>query len=302
MKTRVTTLWFLETESPVRAIRDNSSDPGFARRLLSRLYPKATITSLGAFPLNRSASAGSGEIYIGSYPGVTVVQSCEPEPILPSAIDSRWLGLVATPVVLAFTFDPETGISGFGRWENDRLIRSFSASGDRIAEDEGIPQPLERSFWAGEYPPDDRQPDNPLALPFDPAVLVRHAQREWLGFELTPDSADLEVHGFATDGRREVRQHRSGKPGAHVGPGAARAEQFGGRRDSDAYYDDYERIDGGGTNKPPAKREQSPLAEVASHARSAFGALQRKASEVAERLSGHGTSSGDSGSATSKRP
>ena len=50
--------------------------------------------------------------------------------------------------------------------------------------------------------------DDPLALPFAPGALLHAAHRHWLGFDLDPGGLDVPVHGFATDGRREVRPHR----------------------------------------------------------------------------------------------
>ena len=221
----VATFWYLATDDPAAPIRaGHPSDPGFARRLLSRLFPTVTVASLGAFPLNRSASAGQGEIYVGSYPGLTVVQTPVEGPVVPSAAADAWLRLVEAPVVLLFAQDPEDGVSGFARWESGRLIRAFAGADDRIVEDEGMPLPFERPYWAGEFPPDGAA-DNPLALPFSPSSLLHAAHRDWLGFDLEPGGLDVPVHGFATDGRREVRQHTPpAGPALHVVGMPGRAE------------------------------------------------------------------------------
>ena len=95
---------------------------------------------------------------------------------------------------------------------------------DRIVEDEGMPLPFERPYWAGEFPL-DRAADNLLALPFSPSSLLHAAHREWLGFDLEPGGLDVPVHGFATDGRREVRQHTPlAGPALHVVGMPSRAE------------------------------------------------------------------------------
>ncbi|MDV8001013.1 DUF6928 family protein [Rhodococcus sp. IEGM 1408] len=250
----VATFWYLGTDDPAAPIRSGRpSDPGFARRLLSRLFPTVTVVSLGAFPLNRSASAGPGEIYVGSFPGLTVVQTLVDSPVLPSATDATWLRLVEAPTVLLFSHDPDTGVSGFARWESGRLARSFAAADDRIVEDEGMPLPFELPYWAGEFPLADAG-DNPLALPFSPSSLLHAAHRAWLGFDLEPGGLDVPVHGFATDGRREVRQHTPpvgpalhvvGMPGRAELHAANRREAGSGDRDdnpSSPYVDDdYER-------------------------------------------------------------
>lgn len=225
MPRHVTTYWYIDTEDPADPIRSGlPSDPGFARRLLSRLFPTITVASLGSFPLNRSASTGPGEIYLGSFPGLTVVQTHVDGPLLPSATDEKWLHLVEVPTVLTFSHGVDSGVSGFARWEHGRLTRAFAGADDRIVEDEGMPLPFERPYWAGEFPLPGHD-DVPLALPFAPSALLHAAHREWLGFDLDPGGLDVPVHGFATDGRREVRQHRPpAGPAVHVVGGASRAE------------------------------------------------------------------------------
>ena len=252
----VATFWYLNSEDPAAPIRSGiPSDPGFARRLLSRLYPTVTVVSLGAFPLNRSASTGAGEIYIGSFPDLTVLQTPVDGPVKPSTADKTWLRLVDAPVVLLFAHDPESGVSGFARWEYGRLVRSFAGADDRIVEDEGMPLPFERPFWAGEYPIDGAD-HTPLALPFSPSSLLHAAHRDWLGFDLDPGGLDVPVHGFATDGRREVRQrniptgpalHVVGSPGraelhaANLRNGAQGGDGSDDDRSSPYVHDDYER-------------------------------------------------------------
>lgn len=256
MAHHVATFWYLDSDDPSAPIRaGRPSDPGFARRLLSRLYPTVTPASLGAFPLNRSASAGPGEIYVGSFPGVTLLQTPIEGPIRPSTTDETWRRLVEAPVVLAFSHDPDTGVSGFARWESGRLVRSFAGADDRIVEDEGMPLPFERPYWSGEFPLENAE-DTALALPFSPTALLHAAHRDWLGFDLDPGGLDVPVHGFATDGRREVRQHRPPEgPAVHVvgSPGraelhaanlreAAAARDRGERPSSPYEDDDYERL------------------------------------------------------------
>ena len=254
MDRHVATFWYLSTDNPAALFTTGTrSDPGFARRLLSRLHPTVTVASLGTFPLNRSATAGPGEIYIGSFPGLTVVQTPLDGPVLPSRTDKVWLKLVEAPVVLAFSHDPETGVHGFARWESGELVRSFAAADDRIVEDEGIPQPFERPYWAGEFPLEGAD-DNPLALPFSSSALLHAAHRAWLDFDLERGGLDVPVDGFATDGRREVRQHTPTGPAFHLAGMPGRAERNAAARreagddpddvagDSPYDDDDYERI------------------------------------------------------------
>jgi hypothetical protein len=289
----VATFWYLGTEDPAAPIRaGRPSDPGFARRLLSKLHPTVTVASLGAFPLNRSASTGPGEIYVGSFPGLTVVQTLLDEPVLPSATPDTWLRLVEAPTVLLFSHDPDTGVSGFARWESGRLVRSFAGADDRIVEDEGMPLPFERPYWAGEFPLDSAT-DSPLALPFSPSSLLHAAHRDWLGFDLEPGGLDVPVHGFATDGRREVRQHTPPMgPAVHVVGSPGRAELYaaarrdagadgdrGGDRSHPYVDDDYERA----PLTPAVARAASPLSTAVRRAAGAAGAAVRRAGAAVNR-------------------
>lgn len=248
MSHHVTTFWHVATETPAQAFTVGAhADPGFPRRLLSKLYPKATISSLGEFPLNRSASAGPGEIYIGSFPGLTVVQTAESDALRPSQIDDKWIALAGSPDVYSFAFDADSEVSAFAHWRDGKLQRSFSAAQNRIVEDEGIPCEFELPFWSGEK---KHESTDPLALPFDPAELLHAAHTFWLGFDLSPDGLDVPVLGYATDGRREVRattppagpaMHISGEAGhAEI---AARPEpaRDSGEASSPYAHDDYER-------------------------------------------------------------
>ena len=271
----VSTFWYLNTEDPAAPIRSGTpSDPGFARRLLSKLFPTVTVASLGAFPLNRSASTGPGEIYVGSFPGLTVVQTPVEAGLRPSETDEKWLRLVEAPTVLAFSHDPESGVSGFARWESGKLVRSFAGADDRIVEDEGMPLPFERPYWAGEFPLTEHA-DDPLALPFAPEALLHAAHRDWLGFDLEPGGLDVPVHGFATDGRREVRQHRPPTgPAVHLMGGPGRAELHAA-----AQRDAARGSAGSGDPSSPYEDDDYERTPASAHGGgSALGALRRVAS------------------------
>ena len=250
MSPHVTTFWHVATETPAQAFTVGASaDPGFPRRLLSKLYPTATISSLGEFPLNRSASAGVGEIYIGAFPGLTVVQTAESDALRPSQIEDKWIALTGAPDVYSFAYDAENSVSAFAHWHEGKLVRSFSAAENRIVEDKGLPREFELPFWSGDKP---QTSTDPLALPFDPAELLHAAHSFWLGFELSPEGLDVPVLGYATDGRREVRathppagpaMHLTGESGqAEIADTASQAPEVDATVSGSPYsHDDYER-------------------------------------------------------------
>ena len=59
------TIWCVSTAHPRDVFaNDPAPDRGFGRKLLAQLNPQWPVTHMGDFPLNRSTSAGHGEIYI----------------------------------------------------------------------------------------------------------------------------------------------------------------------------------------------------------------------------------------------
>lgn len=293
MPHHVTTLWHVATESPAQAFTTGvPADPGFPRRILSKLYPTATISQLGEFPLNRSASAGEGEIYIGAFPGLTVIQTAECDALRPSSIDEKWVDLVGAPDVYAFAFDAESEVSAFAHWSGGTLQRSFSAADNRIVEDEGIPAGFELPFWSGERPQEHPE-DDPLALPFSPSELLSAAHTAWLGFELSPDGLDVPVLGYATDGRREVRAaHPPAGPAMHLSSAAGHAEID--EEDDDSSSDTASSTAGDGVSSPyahddyerSAAADGQPLRESARAAASRAREAGALAAHGARRLAG----------------
>ncbi|MEH6380457.1 MAG: hypothetical protein V7768_01885, partial [Dietzia cercidiphylli] len=134
--------------------------------------------------------------------------------------------------------------------------------------------------------PLDSGADTPLALPFAPSSLLHAAHRDWLGFDLSPGGLDVPVHGFATDGRREVRQ-RTAPTGAavHVVGSPGRAELHaantrdagagsgGGSPSSPYAEDDYER----GPLVPAVARASSPVAGAVRRIAGVVGDTVRRA-------------------------
>lgn len=287
MSHHVTTFWHVATESPAQAFTTGlPADPGYPRRLLSKLYPKATISHIGEFPLNRSASAGEGEIYIGSFPGLTVIQTSESDALRPSQIEDKWIAIADAPNVYSFAFDAESEVSAFAHWEDGKLQRSFSAAANRIVEDEGMPAGFELPFWSGERPQEGV--DDPLALPFSPAELLSTAHESWLGFELSPDGLDVPVLGYATDGRREVRaEHPPAGRAMHLSGAAGHAEiaeeaDSPTSEDEDASpyeHDDYERAVT--AKEQPVRESARAAAEKAREAGSMAARGARKLARLA---------------------
>lgn len=221
------TLWYITTANPKAVLaKGPKADRGFGRKLLNMLNPLWTITPIGQFPLNRSAHVSPGEFYIGGYPRLTVIQTVIDNATTLSTIPRRLLSVVAAADTYAYAIDEETGLGGIAHWRGTTLKRSFVATRNRIYEDYGIPEPFESPFWAMDA-------SSGLDLAFDPIDLVKAAQVGWLGFEVSESGPEINVVGYAIDGRNEPKI----SPAATTQTQSTKEEE-----DLDTYdgYDDYE--------------------------------------------------------------
>ena len=199
----VLTLWYVTAEDPAAILRtEPKADRGFGRKFLAQLNPKLPVTPIGQFPLNRSAQAGDSEYYIGGYPGVTVVQTViEEDQLVLSQLPDSLLNAVPALEIYAFATQEGTGYAGFAHWTAGSLKRCLCGTRFNVMEDTGLPEPFEAPYWAGEK----YEPVGGISLPFEPRGIMEAAQSYWLGIDINTDGPDLDVVGYATDGRPEPK-------------------------------------------------------------------------------------------------
>lgn len=215
MPASVSTLWYVDAPDPAAVLRTARPDRDTAQTLLRRLFPEQSAIPLGRVPLGQAAGGNSdgettqdGEaarVFVGSFPGVTVV--CSPDLKLrrPSALPERWLHMLASEHTYLVVSDPPGAWGAFGAWERGTLRRAFGASTVEFFEDEGIPFVWERPFWAGEHPINwpAQVPPHPQSLPFHPRRLVESANAAFVGYRYVGRTADeldpnaIEVWSFA---------------------------------------------------------------------------------------------------------
>ncbi len=231
------TLWFVTANDPAPVLEaEPRADRGFGRKYLAQLNPAWPVTPIGAFPLNRSEPADVAEFYVGGYPGVAVVQTWVEGVERLSDLSEELMSSLPADRIFAFAVNEKHEYGGFARWERGVLKRSLCAVSQWIIEDVGLPDYFEADYWAGEK----SQQRGGLHLPFIPMDIVKGAERAWLGVDVSPDGPDIEVVGFAVDGRPEPKVLDPGgrQPGrltdltedsaAKLGLGATRGD-----------YDDY---------------------------------------------------------------
>lgn len=208
----VSTLWYVDAPDPAAVLRNSTPDRDTAHALVTRLHPDRHVTAGGRATLAQVA-AGKGPddtefddntVFVGSFPGVTVVCSRELIHRRPSAVDANWLHTLASENTYLIVSDAAGGWGSFAAWERGTLRRAFGAGAIEFYEDEGIPFLWERPYWSGEHPmrwPAGSVP-HPEALPFHPRRLVEAANAAWLGFryvgrtEGEPEPSGIDVWSF----------------------------------------------------------------------------------------------------------
>jgi hypothetical protein len=201
---RASTIWYVDAPDPVSVLRARPApDADAAHALVRQLHPETTAVPLPSSSLDLSAAPGEREVFVGTYPGVTVICSRHLARKRPSTIDGSWTRPLASEHTYLVCSEDGVPWGSFAHWERGELRRSFSATTSLIHENSGLPLVWERSYWAGEHPPPrsfDGFPD-PLSLPFHPGEFSDAANLQWLGFGHASDdgelsAADLTVCGF----------------------------------------------------------------------------------------------------------
>ncbi|MEX3516737.1 hypothetical protein VVR26_04615 [Corynebacterium camporealensis] len=238
----IVTLWYVTTDSPADVLAaEPKADRGFGRKYLAQLNPNFPVTPIGQFPLNRSVEADIAEFYIGGYPGVTVVQTVVVEEgVMLSQLSPLLLEAIPARELYAFALNEEEGYAGFAHWQDGELKRSLCGTRFGLLEDIGLPEGFEGPYWAGE-----RNPDlGGISLPFEPRDLMDEAQRRWLGISIDAEGPDLDVVGYAVDGRPEPKVDELPNSTRSVGELATTSAGKLGLHD----YDDYEDHSAGDTS------------------------------------------------------
>lgn len=205
MAASVSTLWYVDAPEPAMVLRSAHPDRDSAHALVGRLYPNLNSVPMQRVPLVEAAACAEPDrVYVGSYPGVTVVCSPDLPQRQPSETPETWTHTLGSEHTYLIRSDPPRAWGAFAQWHHGELRRAFSATTVDIFEDHGVPFVWERPFWAGDHPVrwPVHLPAPPQALPFHPRRLVETANDSWLGFRYIGagtgglDPAGIEVWRF----------------------------------------------------------------------------------------------------------
>ncbi|MFW0795811.1 hypothetical protein AAFP30_18515 [Gordonia sp. CPCC 205515] len=195
MSARAVTVWFIDTDDPIGFLRsDLTTDVTTAQQMANTIYGDRTLVPIRDTDLATAAAAQDPHVYVGAYGAMAVVSCSLFATTTPSTLTRTIRSLRETAAATLLFTDPDDSVGAFARWENGVLKRSFAADPVHIVEDEGLPYPFERPFWAGEHPLRYAPgvPPDPMALPFHPQHIAEQANREWLGFRFTHPLADTD--------------------------------------------------------------------------------------------------------------
>lgn len=226
----VVTVWFVNTADPAEVLAaEPKADRGFGRKLLAQVNPAWPITPIGSFPLNRSSTPGRDEFYIAGFPGISVVRMLIDDASTLSN-PGPWAAALPAADVYVIAVGSDSDYGGFAHYTGETVVRSFCATRTTVLEDIGLPEPFEAPYWAGEK----AEQAGGIALPFEPKDLALAAEREWIGTDIGADGPDINVVGYAVDGRPEPKIDEKKPAAKTVDEVAAKFAE------KDRAYDDYE--------------------------------------------------------------
>lgn len=219
------TIWYVDTADLSAVLSERPDpDPVAAAALAGQLYAEHDVRPIMIGTLQGCAGPDRDEVYIGCYPGLTVVCTAEAALVRPTKLPDPLVRPLASEHTYLMSFDAKLHWGAFAHWERGEFRRSFSSTRVDILENEGLPMVWERTFWAGEHPVPWRSDDRPgpQSLPFDPPDFADAANREWLGFGYRGEPgrvgpADLAVCGFTLYPKGRAPETKSplvARPGA----------------------------------------------------------------------------------------
>jgi hypothetical protein len=149
------------------------------------------------------------EIYVGCFPGVSIVAADEFGVDYPSRLDQRFLRFARGEKVYLHAMHSVVDWFAYAIWERGQLLRSLSLSPDHgVIEDIGARRAFEEPYWAGEHPvgePGGKPPDYPF--PFHPLDLGEAALLDLFGYQLEGiiDEDELQPEDIPLVGFKRVR-------------------------------------------------------------------------------------------------
>jgi len=154
--------------------------------LANTLFPlkRFTPTEDGNLLLTK---AQKNTLYIGSYPGLTIVSTPAIAIDYPSRLPGSFLDPELGNTIHLFAMHNAVEWFAYAIWKNGTLVRSLSVSGNdgQILEDIGPRQPFEELHWSEGHPLfENPEEENCSPFNFNPLDLGDAALNEYLSYRI----------------------------------------------------------------------------------------------------------------------
>jgi hypothetical protein len=155
------------------------------QKLARALFPGEKLEPIGNGYLSDTAPRDE-ELYIGCFPGVSIVAAKEFGIDYPSYLPKEFIAAGGSGTVTLHAMHSVVDWFAYAIWTDGKIVRSLSLSPNSgILEDTGEHLPFEEPYWAGEHPVvcsgEDR---SAYPFPFHPLDLGEEALRELFGYIL----------------------------------------------------------------------------------------------------------------------
>lgn len=157
-----------------------------SRALAEQLFPGETLELIGEGDLSYT-NPPDPLMFIGCFPGVSVIAASEFAVDHPSQLPGRFLDVAGKRRITLHAMHSVVDWFAFAVWEDGRLIRSLSLAPDSgILEDIGEPLPFEAPFWAEQQRATvgGKDEEDAYPLPFHPLELGEAVLLARFGYQL----------------------------------------------------------------------------------------------------------------------
>ena len=153
--------------------------------LVRQLFPAGKLEPIADGRLSYTCP-GDDEIYVGCFPGLSIVAASEFALDHPSKLPRSFIDMAGGRTLYLHAMHSVVDWLAFAKWQQGELVRSLSLAPDNgIIEDIGARLPFEAPYWAGQHPaldPGDEDSDYPF--PFHPLDLGGAALFDFFGYQL----------------------------------------------------------------------------------------------------------------------
>jgi hypothetical protein len=179
-----------------------------ASALARQLFPSDKLETIDDGDLSFTCPPDN-EIYVGCFPGLSIIAASEFGIDYPSKLRPGFLGAAMGSTVYFHAMHSVVDWFAYAIWVNGKIQRSLSLSPDSgILEDIGPKLSFEQPYWSGRHPVcDPEEEDCDYPFPFHPLDLGEAALLELFGYQLegAVDASHLEPEQITLAGFKRIK-------------------------------------------------------------------------------------------------